>query len=520
MARCGSLALLALALAVAAAAAQPLAPASHPGGVVAAAAGADAAAADALQPWRQLCGPDPDGPDELWTRWAAVLAREPGDAILRQALVIFRHGERVGRARCWAGDAAGAECEEAETLVAPAPLNGVKPPLIAKRFLRDRGLLPNSNCQSFQLTARGVRQLQRLGAALRAAYVGPEQLLGARLQARHVYARSDNTQRTVRSVESVLSGMWTAAEAAADAQPLSLFTTDVDTDPINMGAAQCPALAALRRAFEAALEERERAAAFVSESARAGPSVSFASAADRQRASAPSEDLLSLAQAARALSHLLRGNYSLGRVFDCVHTHVCLGRPLPAALTEEWLARLLEQAQRREAAFHALPNRTAHARLAVGGFAAELRELVEALVHVKASGGAAPRLPGGGRPPRLALFGVHDTTLIALLAALDAWDGAWPPFAAALVLEVLEVHNPAGGFHDQFAVRALWQGRPLRLRGCPDELCPVSRLVALLEELAPRPGECDADEEEVAGAAPAARSIDRELARAIAGVSS
>jgi len=34
------------------------------------------------------------------------------------------------------------------------------------------------------------------------------------------------------------------------------------------------------------------------------------------------------------------------------------------------------------------------------------------------------------------LYSGHDDTLIALLASLEIWDGAWPPYASMFVIEV------------------------------------------------------------------------------------
>ncbi len=40
----------------------------------------------------------------------------------------------------------------------------------------------------------------------------------------------------------------------------------------------------------------------------------------------------------------------------------------------------------------------------------------------------------GPEGPRLAVLAGHDTTLMPLLDALDAWDGQWPPFSSMLVI--------------------------------------------------------------------------------------
>ena len=74
----------------------------------------------------------------------------------------------------------------------------------------------------------------------------------------------------------------------------------------------------------------------------------------------------------------------------------------------------------------------------------------------------------------LSVFLAHDTTLMPLLVALTTdYDGAWAPYAAAVVVETWTL--PGGSD----AVRVAYDGAYRTLAGCPSqELCPVDAFLA------------------------------------------
>lgn len=89
---------------------------------------------------------------------------------------------------------------------------------------------------------------------------------------------------------------------------------------------------------------------------------------------------------------------------------------------------------------------------------------------------------GGAGAPSLALWGTHDTTIATLLVGLGLWDGVWPAYSEALVLEVYKAPDvPRGLF------RLLRGGHALRLPRCNAALCDLAELVPpnvrLLEDI-------------------------------------
>jgi hypothetical protein len=77
--------------------------------------------------------------------------------------------------------------------------------------------------------------------------------------------------------------------------------------------------------------------------------------------------------------------------------------------------------------------------------------------------------------PRLALYSTHDTTIIQLLVALDLWDGTWPTYAEALILEAYQVNTSSGKVQASF--RLLRRGKPIAIPACGGStICPAEIL--------------------------------------------
>jgi len=68
-----------------------------------------------------------------------------------------------------------------------------------------------------------------------------------------------------------------------------------------------------------------------------------------------------------------------------------------------------------------------------------------------------------GFPP-LALYATHDNTLVNLLIAMDIWDGQWPTYAEALIVEAYRRKMHDG--KEQGFVRILRRGKPLNFSAC------------------------------------------------------
>ena len=93
----------------------------------------------------------------------------------------------------------------------------------------------------------------------------------------------------------------------------------------------------------------------------------------------------------------------------------------------------------------------------------------------------------GPDPAKFSLFSGHDTTLMPLLASINAWDSKdfWPPYASMMIVELHQIN--IDGAADQsiygggnFTFRLLYNGEvwTSRVPFCPqeEELCPISVL--------------------------------------------
>ena len=104
---------------------------------------------------------------------------------------------------------------------------------------------------------------------------------------------------------------------------------------------------------------------------------------------------------------------------------------------------------------------------------------------------------------RLSVYSGHDSTIIALLAVLGAFQGEWPPVASTVVVETWRVGGSGRPHWSSRAlgrvgeggemVRVLFNGEVLPLPGCAGQdpthrggLCALDKFVAMADERDPR----------------------------------
>lgn len=106
-------------------------------------------------------------------------------------------------------------------------------------------------------------------------------------------------------------------------------------------------------------------------------------------------------------------------------------------------------------------------------------------------------------PTKLSVYSGHDSTIIALLAVLGAFQGEWPPVASTVVVETWRVGSFGRAHWSSRAlgrvgeggemVRVLFNGEVLPLPGCAGQdpthrggLCALDEFVAMADERDPR----------------------------------
>ena len=362
------------------------------------------------------------------------------DASLRSVQVIARHGARAPVADCGRWLPAAAGA----TWTCPGEaVEGVAP---GSTYRLRSGV--KDECGPGELLAEGFVQHRALGRALRKAYWAPGAI--GKLPTDHITLRSSDLPRTRRSAEALADAF------APSADPRDLRAPAFATDWIYPNANECPALAALERAAFAA-------PAFVGRNA---------------------SDLGALAtKLAPAIGGPvdfgLDDGMAGGHLMDCAAAAACSGRAFAPPSDE--VDALIAAMERREA-FKLTPR---YSRTVTIPLVAALRA----------------RLNSTG----LSVFLAHDTTLMPLLVALTTdYDGAWAPYAAAVVVETWTLPDGSD------AVRLAYDGAYRTLAGCPSqELCPVDAFLAATAwvrdrdcSVAPRVGSLRVDADEAPARGP------------------
>ena len=332
------------------------------------------------------------------------------EASLKSVQVVARHGARAPVADC------GRWLPAAAGAAWTCPGEAVEGVSSGSAYRLRSGV--KDECGPGELLGEGFAQHRALGRALREAYWAPGAI--GKLPTDRVNLRSSDLPRTRRSAEALAD----AFAPSADARDLHAPT--FATDWIYPNSNECPALAALERAAFAA-------PAFVARNA----SDLGALAAKLAPAIGGPVDF--------GLDDGMAG----GHLMDCVAAAACARRA--SAPPPDDVDALIAAMERREAS--KLTPR--YARTVTSPLVAALRARL-----VNSTG--------------LSVFLAHDTTLMPLLVALTTdYDGAWAPYAAAVVVETWTL--PGGSD----AVRVAYDGAYRTLAGCPSqELCPLDDFLA------------------------------------------
>ncbi|ETV74830.1 hypothetical protein H257_10888 [Aphanomyces astaci] len=319
------------------------------------------------------------------------------------------------------------------------------------------GNIRRGNCSLGQLTDEGFAQEVQNAKHFRDAYVTSAVGLFAADEAvdltdpSDVYFESSDIPRTVQSGQTIVQGMFPSV--AHPTKPVPWHTQDKAVSTIFPNEANCPTLAAVGKQWLASPEFHAWAVA----------------PANLELDAALDETLTS---------------FSAPSLFDCLMTSKCTDRRIP--MSDE-LFRVTVHREETSVLLQYLFHDSKYSKVAMKAFlqqAITSRLLDAAENHHRR------------RPLRLALYSVHDSSLMALLAALggDLWLTEWVPYASHMVFEVyrakrsrqantLSDHTTASIDHPSFFVRVLYQGQPLLLGPCTTELCPVDELAALVDAM-------------------------------------
>lgn len=396
-----------------------------------------------------------------------------------------------------------------------------------------RNTLGHGTCQAGQLLLRGYDQELTNGLFLRNAYVKDEmndvnvdtdssyllydfsdskdgtQIMDERAYDEpKLYFRSDDDQRTIMSGQVVIRGLFgdlMAHHAKMDSfrnsysglgwggekQPMvRVHTADRDRDIISPNHDVCPKLEELEYEALGSVAYRSQfvtsaEAELLKDLRKNGLSGSTSDDAE-ERMSTPSQCM------------------------DCLMTTICTDRDLHPLLNdygienphseeitelygEELFKRMMDFAT-LQTAFKYSWNDAAYSKLAMSPLWSDM--LAHILVHTPANQTILEEeWPEENKRygNKLALYSVHDSTLMALLSHLDEaeklfWTGAeWPPYASMFLIELYEYNmtdafrsTAEGKWYDTGVVfRLIFNGKVISdsLDGCNDELCDIAILI-------------------------------------------
>ncbi|KAF0684621.1 Aste57867_23425 [Aphanomyces stellatus] len=348
------------------------------------------------------------------------MTHNAGDEMeLVHALLVFRHGDRSPITATVAPNLAMDKTERAFWISALATdarrqyLNAAVK-VVGDAPVKHGGVWPNGH-----LTERGAEDMAEKGRALRRRYASL--LTDFQPQDGHVYACSTNVRRTILSAQSLMSGLFPDNETT-----LQLHAKDpILLTPVHRGDEW-------RVGFEMA-----RAAAL-----RSVPGF-----------------LAFEATVKTALGLTSSGvNWtSLREVLDCRRAH---DLPFPDGITDELYEAIVKHSAWEWYTFYG------HGHIGQRGFAHAMHE-IHRLLH-----------EGIAKAPhrRLTLVSAHDTTLVALLCALELDQSSGtvaPPYGSTLAFDVYQ-HKSTRAFH----LAITWDDKPLRFptQAMSDTLAPLALL--------------------------------------------
>jgi hypothetical protein len=285
------------------------------------------------------------------------------------------------------------------------------------------------------------------------------------------YLRTTDVWRTRQSAESLLTGLWPPTAAAgldSDVVPLHSYPAEIETMFPN--ALACDALAEIQ-------SEQWKSPEWIA----------------HLDVPAIWEELDSVL----GIASLPAWHNSFDPFVDTFRTRQCHGLPLPCSKTNsshcisqstadfafaqgdwEYQYLMLES-----------PLASKFASVGISGFMSVLRDVILATVE-----GDASRSSIG--VPDFAFFSGHDTTLGAVLGALNITGFRWPEYASTLLFEMWEQNAAVAKPEEEdaseatpptYLVRVIYNGvvLPLYAAGCCEDLCPAVDVLDYLTQLIP-----------------------------------
>lgn len=393
------------------------------------------------QPFPDLCG----SPQKI-----PPLGNDSHELV--QVQVIIRHGDRVQwqPKPCWPNSTAVWNC----SLSVSSTPSVSRTEMTTNAFRLYRRLFEygveeiRGDCYVGQLTVKGYYQQLLNGVYLQQAYIDSG-FLNRSFNSSEVYIRSDDESRTIQSAEGVVYGMF-PPPALGDNQVevIDIHTRDKDVDIMEANPTLCPILNTYTINADNSEEYKDHTETITD------PLVKKLSSALNTNITADDIDPL----------------------MDCFVVHTCHGVPIPSSVSQTLIQKTIKELTWMNVYKNSYPSIQNGTKATIGLL---IKAIFDRIVNKISN----------TDPVKFYLYSGHDTTLLPLLVGFSQSDIKWPPYASLMAIELYrEKENP-----DQFAVRIVYNGQPLKLSFCNGHstLCPWSLFKDYVENLIPEPRFCD-----------------------------
>ncbi|XP_011675391.2 lysophosphatidic acid phosphatase type 6 isoform X1 [Strongylocentrotus purpuratus] len=284
-----------------------------------------------------------------------------------------------------------------------------------------------------QLTAVGMKQANDLGKKLRRHYMEKLGFLPQEFSPQLVYTRSTNINRTLQSLGCLMGGLYGNIIASKESVPVQFYTDEGLGEVLYPNRQRCNQLSHF---YSSVLKGMFSVPGIGHGTDQIAPLLD---ASEEQKKKL---DFVSMRDDITArLEHNMKVPDHLMPVIDLIEKH--------AVALMRFLIEGGNEPGKNIIKFSAGPT---------------MHYICETLEAAKKK----------ETPYKLHLNSCHDTTLMTLLLALEAFDDVWPPLTASVIFELYE--DKAGNSF----VRTLYQNKELRIRQSEETLLPLEKFKELL----------------------------------------
>ncbi|KAI8928218.1 histidine phosphatase superfamily [Entophlyctis helioformis] len=341
--------------------------------------------------------------------------------------------------------------------------------------------IADSDCFYGQLTDTGKHMMFELGGRLRELYVDELGFLPKILDtrtSRSIYLRSTDYSRTIESLQYFVHGLYPPMTRQAPKTLGLQIHVRPDTAETMMPKDDCAALAVETRRFRDTFKSLNK---------------------DRLRAALDQFPKLVRAFDGESKMSDLNKVFRLYDTLKCVDAH---DLPLPPGVTKAHIQQLEDLVVDQWARIYT--SKDTVKQMSIGRFVSEMAAPI------------ASAAKGDRSASKLAVFSGHDSTLVPVLAAFNAFDGRFPGFASYISVELFQdrLRQPlwrrmlgaSMWSQPQQYVRMSFNGVPRVIPACapkgshrPGEpaLCTLDAFMKEVERITPKdyPGMCNASKE-------------------------